>query len=600
MDPRLKNALVSLTLPALLVALHFGARFLPERPPRLWRSFRRWWLLLARRPILGAAILGAIPLSACLYYAILNGPPIPFVHDEFSYMLAAKTFAAGRLTNTAHPMWVHFESFHILQVPTYMSMYPPLQGLFLALGLLAGHAWIGVLFSTLLAIVLIWWAARQWLPPRWALCAGLFGALLFTGTYWSLSYWGGAAATVAGALVTGSAGVLRRRPSPTHFAIFALGIVLCANSRPYEGLILCGAFAIWLVWHILSTRSLTARLGSVAQPLADARGSDQSHDRQGVVLCRGTLAGGRKPRRTAGFSYLRASLPALLVLAGGALMTMSYFKAVTGNPFRMPYQEAVRQYFGKPVLNVGTQAPQPTYRHEVLRRVYTYRPDPDSKPLSDLYYGVRRMQYFYLGEALFVLFPLALLILGRSRRRAPICIAFIGGAAMIVIPYAHPHYFAPFAACYLLAVCESLRHLAVLSFGGRPGGWVVVTACLVVIVGLLATRPGPIRQLGSQQSSEYARQRLEIERRLIALPDEDLVFVRYQPDHIDHQEWVYNHADIDASAVVWARAMDPVNDRSLRSYFASRRAWIVDADAKPPRLSPYPESAASASPFPVR
>ena len=119
--------------------------------------------------------------------------PLPFVPDDFSFLLAADTFAHGHLTNPTPAMWTHFESIHISMNPTYMSMYFPAPGLVLAAGkVLFGHPWFGLLCVTALMCASICWMLQA-LPPGWALLGGILAILrLGLFSYWINTYNGGA------------------------------------------------------------------------------------------------------------------------------------------------------------------------------------------------------------------------------------------------------------------------------------------------------------------------------------------------------------------------------------------------------------------------
>ena len=80
--------------------------------------------------------------------------------------------------------------------------------------------------------------------------------------------------------------------------------------------------------------------------------------------------------------------------------------------------------------------------------------------------------------------------------------------------------------------------------------------------------------------------RAQIGRQLSKIPGQVLVFVRW-PQHIFQNEWVYNDAEIDRARIVWARDLGDAEDEKLRAYYPGRSVWLLEPDARPPKLALY-------------
>lgn len=578
---------------------------------------------LAVNKRLAIFIIGGITILARVALLPWQGVPQPKVHDEFSYLLAGDTFAHGRLANPPHPMWIFFDTFHVIQHPTYASMYPPGQGMVLAIGKLLGQPWIGVLLSVAAMCMAFTWMLQAWVSPQWALLGGfLVWARFGVFSYWINSYWGGAVAAAGAALVLGALARIWDHGRLRDAIIFGLGAGILAVSRPVEGAIFTLPLAVALLWWAI-------RLEPAARANAMKR----------VVL----------------------PAAAVIICAGGFVAFYNF--RVTGSPFVFPHfieQKLITSAIflwqrDNPPISYSNPQFEDFY-HNFLPGLYQA-----SWPaaIGQWWYKGQDFWEFFLGPALTIPFLALPWILKKPRNWLLLAQAVLSALGLWIIVYYHAHYAAPLFATIFILLMQCMVALRKLRVFERPVGvgltrlvvlftlligpvyflqglvpqangmfrWVdghPVLLLLIAFAGLfvlraasvLSRRPATcqwrllgaslelvmvlcvVLQLCEMQRNLYADAfpfvddvnepfRKPVEMQLAAIPGEHLVLVRYSKDHNSGEEYVYNEADIDHAKIVWAREIPGLDLKPLLAYFRNRDVWVFEPDKDDSVARPY-------------
>jgi hypothetical protein len=515
-------------------------------------SVKTRWCMLA---------LAILPVGLRLALLAHHPVPTPDIYDEFGHLFVADTLLHFRLANPAHALNKFFETFFILQEPTYSSIYPIGQGVMLAIGrAIFGSAWSGVLVSTAGFAALCYWMLRGWTTPGWALAGGILAAIQFGPlNTWMNGYWGGTLAAAAGCMVFGALPRLADKVNSRDVLVLGIGLAIHLVTRPYESIFLWISVMAFLIVYLL--------------PYGDGP-TLRTWARTIAILC--------------------------LAVAPAVGIILVQNKSVTGHWLMLPYRLSQYQY-GVPASLTFQPEPVP-HRELTTQQQLEYKSQlafrtSDKETIQSfllrLEYRVRYYRFFFLAP-LFLAIPAFFFAAFRNRRfRWLLLTLLLFALGTNFFPSFQLHYLGAATCLFVLVSVAGLQQIS---------RWSPEAARLVLFLCFIHFAFWYVMHLDDRDDFALAMMRYEtwdsinhgnperrilVNQKLAEIPGQLLVFVRYTPRHIFQEEWVYNEASIDSARIIWARDLGPEENDKLLALYPGREALLLEADARPPELSSY-------------
>jgi hypothetical protein len=295
----------------------------PSRQPR--RRFKRLndWLCDSPRSdrpgailrvSVGVAIVSGVAMLACLRVAWTNvssdgsvrfGELPPALHDEFSYLLQARTFQDGHWTYPSHPVVPRlFDQMHVLNEGRFASRYFPGTAAWIATFSTFGSLYAGHWIATALVCSFLFLSGRELSCNGVGLLAGLLAALS------------------PGIDLFGNL-LLSHQPTLAGLGLFLFGFLRMTRSRGNSS-----QRVIDLKWVALSGIGLSFAM--LCRPMTAAGFAAPF----GIVLAVRLIRTGRERPREAASIVMGFGIPLAMGLGVLAIQNLE----TTGSPFQSPYQ----------------------------------------------------------------------------------------------------------------------------------------------------------------------------------------------------------------------------------------------------------------------